>query len=430
MNHSDTVILGAGLAGLGCARKLPGARIFEAKGYAGGHAYSHRVGGFAFDEGAHICHSRDQDYLDLIYRSAGRVHQISASKVLNLRRGAWLTYPVHNHLHELPPRERIPALADFVRAQIAREFPSPANYLEWCRGQYGEFLTREFYAEYTAKYWRMPMERLGIDWLSGRLLPSMVDRVLAGAVEPQIESQAVFAKFHYPSEGGYVRFYDRLFVELGIAYNRRVVAVDWRRRRVTFAEGDPAGYAHLASSLPLPRLIEMLVDAPATLRDAASKLRHTQLLCVNVVVNRPQLTDTHWFYIYDRDFEASRVSLVSNLGEEPAAAHATALQAEIFRRDDESLSVEELVENTIAKLTQCLGFSRAEIVAVQPVLVPHAYVISDVDRAVAVDFLLTWLEEHGIQSMGLLGRWKYIWSDAAFRDGEAAANRILAAKHS
>ena len=425
MSKRGTIILGAGLSGLGCARQLPGATIYEANGYAGGHAYSHAAGGFAFDEGAHICHSRDQGYLDMIYGSAGRVHQIKTSKVLNRRNGDWLTYPVHNNLHELAPRERILALGDFVKAQINRGDKPPANYLEWCRLQYGEFLTKEFYERYTTKYWRTPMERLGTDWLSGRLLPAQIERVLAGSVETQAESQAVFAQFHYPAEGGYVRFYTRLYEGLDIRYNHQAIGVDWKGKKITFSHGEAVDYETLASSIPLPKLVGMLADAPTEVREAGCKLRSTKLLCVNLVVNRPRLTDTHWFYIYDQETEASRVSLASNLGQEPAAEYATALQAEIFRRDDEPLPVEALVENTVKQLTACLGFSRHEITTVFPVVVPHAYVISDVDRAATVDFLVRWLQTKGIYSMGLLGRWKYIWSDAAFRDGENTARAIV-----
>lgn len=424
--HQGTIILGAGLSGLGCARLLPGARIYEAQAYVGGHAYSHPACGFHFDEGAHICHARDQSYLDLIYgASTGGVRQISSSRVVNRRRGRWITYPVQNHLHELETGERIRALTDFVRAQIGRGSAEPANYLEWCRAQYGDFLTDNFYADYTAKYWRVGMADLATDWLSGRLLPAQVERILAGTIAAQPETQAVFAQFHYPKTGGYMDFYRRLYDGLDVHCGHRAVEIDARKRVVRFANGTAAEYETLASSLPLPVLIAMMGDVPPAVREAAAKLRHTQLLCVNVVVARPNLTELDWFYIYDRDIEPARVSVPSNLGDEPAAQTHSALQAEVFRRDDETWDVPAVVENTVANLSRILDFRRDEVTGVWPVMVPHAYIISNADRATASAYVVSWLKDRGIYSMGLGGKWKFIWSDAAFRDGEATAREIV-----
>jgi len=427
VNKKDdgVVILGAGLSALGCARQLPGARIYEARSYAGGHAWSHAIGGFCFDEGAHICHSRDQNYLNLIFESAGKVKHVAISNVMNRRQGKWITYPVQNYLCELEPRERIDALTDFVEAQIERAGTEPRHYLDWCVNQYGQFLTKKFYALYTAKYWRTPMEELSTDWLSGRLLPTQVSRVIAGAIAKQTNDQTVFAAFHYPAVSGYFSFFRQLYKELNITLNARAIEIDLSRRSVSFTNGRRQDFTELVSSIPLPDLVLMIKDAPASVRQAAALLRHTQLLCVNLVINRPHITDLHWFYIYDQEVDASRVSVVSNLGNEPAAAEKTALQAEIFRRADEPLNVDQMVENTIVHLTKALGFTRQEIETVKPVLVPHAYIISDLNRARAVQHINEWLLACGIHCTGLLGKWRFIWSDAAFHDGVATAQAIM-----
>ncbi len=417
------VILGAGLSGLGCAVNLPGASVFEAKSNVGGHAWSHAAGGFHFDEGAHICHSRDKEYLDMIFKAADEVRHVPSSNVLNHRQGKWITYPVQNHLHELDADERTHALTDFVTAQIERAGFEPQSYLDWCLNQYGEFLTEKFYALYTAKYWRTPMKELATDWLSGRLLPAQVKRVIAGAVAAQADDQAVFAAFHYPTRGGYFNFFKKLYGDVHVTLNSSAVEIDAEQRIVDFADGSRREYSELVSSIPLPSLVRMIKDAPSSLLDAASQLKHTKLLCVNFVIDRPNLTDLPWFYIYDQEIKASRVSVPSNLGNESAGK--TALQAEIFRRPEERLNVEELVENTIQHLTKMLDFSRDEIETVLPVVVPHAYIVSDLQRAQTVDFIHAWLLEKEIHCTGLFGKWRFIWSDAAYRDGVATARDLI-----
>ncbi len=421
---SNVVILGAGLSGLGCARALPGAKVFEAGAHPGGHAYSHELGGVHFDEGAHICHAKDQSWLDLLYRQAGPVECIEKSRVRNFWRGHWTTYPVQNHLNELPVETRTKALTDLVAAQVEFKGHEPKNYHEWLLGQYGRFLTDNFYSEYTAKYWRVPMAELGLDWLGGRLLPAQVERIVAGALAKQDEKQSTFAKFHYPARGGFFAFFAPLYRELNIAFGHRATRVDAARRQVTFENGRTENYDALASSIPLPELVKIIADAPDAVRAAAARLRHVQLLCVNMLINRPSLSSDHWFYIYDPDIDIARVSVASNLAPASAPPGVTALQAEIFRRHDEPMDEAALAAKAVRDLGRVLNFAADDVRMVKPVRVPYSYVISDLHRASSVDVIAKWLDQHRIFPMGLFGAWKYVWSDVAFRSGEATASRI------
>ncbi len=419
------IVLGAGLAGLGCARDLPGCRVFEASDHSGGHAFSHRVAGVAFDEGAHICHTKDREFLELICAAAGRVVTIEPSVVRNYYQGSWLTYPVQNHLHELPLEDRIQALADLVDAHTKPHADEPNHYLAWCRAQYGRFLTDRFYRKYTAKYWRVAMDVLATDWLGGRLLPSQLPRIIRGAFEAQAEQQSTFNIFRYPARGGFFGFFEPLYADIDVTHNARAVEVDPAGKLVTFHTGRTEHYDHLASSMPLPELIRITKDVPAALRELAAGLRHTQLLCVNILVKKPQLTNNHWFYIYDEDIDVARVSVPSNLSGESLPPEWTALQAEVFRRDDEALPIDVLLERAAAQVARILDFNPvSEIASLSHVPVPHAYVLSDHRRAAIVAALREWLEERDIFPMGLFGRWKYIWSDEAFRQGRQVAQLI------
>lgn len=418
------IVLGAGLAGLGCALESPGARIFEAANHVGGRSYSFQQGGVCFDQGAHISHTTNETFKRLTQAAAGDVVGISQSCVRNFWNGSWLTYPVQNHLHELPEQMRIAALTDLVQAHLQRTGEDPANYRQWCEAQYGTFLADHFYQVFTQKYWRSAMEDLATDWLGGRLLPSQLPRILAGAIAPQQEQQAAFARFRYPAQGGFFRFYESLYQQVSVTCQARAVEVDTQRKRVTFSHGKSEHYDQLASSIPLPVLMQIIKDAPARLVEAAQQLHCTQLLCVNVIVDRPQLTDCHWFYVYDADIDVARVSVPSNLSPASVPAGTTALQAEIFRRDDEPLDAGLLVERALEQLQRMLNFERREVRMVDHVHVSRAYVLSDHRRGPIVDELLAWLEERDIHSMGLYGRWKYVWSDVAFLQGQQTARKL------
>jgi len=418
------VILGAGLTGIGAARQIPGSVLYEAKDHVGGHVYSHEQSGIHFDEGAHICHAKDSDWLKSLYQNAGDVVRIEQSRVANYWHGHWVTYPVQNHLRDLPVDIRIRALTEIVTAQQMPE-RIPENYEEWCRFQYGNLLTDRFYDEYTTKYWRTPMSSMDTDWLAGRLLPSQLERIIHGAIAPMDEKQSVFSNFHYPARGGFFSFFKKFYDDVDIKTGFRVSGVSVREKKVSFENGQNVSFEKLISTIPLNDLVRAMDEAPNAIRRDADTLRHTQLIGINVVVNKPGLVPYHWFYVYDRDMEVSRVKVLSNIIPDSMPSEKTVLQTEVFRRDDETFDVEQLKNQTVRDLGRMLGFNHEkDVSSVNHVVVSHAYTIPTLGRQAAVDRICNWLEGQGIITAGLYGRWKYVWSDQAYAAGKEAAAKV------
>lgn len=425
---SKTLILGAGLSALGCARHLPGAVICEASDHVGGHAFSHEQHGIFFDEGAHICHAKDEAWLNLLYQQAGAVRRIEQSRVGCWWHGHWLTYPVQNHLRDLPPDLRIRALDDLVTAQVTHQGKTAAHYEEWCRFQYGDYLTDHFYREYTDKYWRVPMAEMGTDWLAGRLLPSQLSRIIHGAIAPLDEKQSVFSLFHYPERGGFFAFFKGLYDGLDVRLGRRAVGVDPKSRVVAFADGTEMRYDRLVSSIPLTELVRMTQGVSDELLESARGLRCTQLLCVNVVIQKPDLSPYDWFYIYDADIDVARVKVTSNVAPNSVPPGATVLQTEQFVRDDEPLDIPARVAKTVRDLAPILHYdAECDARVAGHVHVRHAYPIPTRDREARAQRIIDWFETRDIYPAGLFGRWKYLWSDQAYAGGKALAARLAKA---
>jgi len=423
---SPTIILGGGLAGLGAARSIPGSVMYEAKDHAGGHCYSRRQHGIYFDEGAHICHAKDEQWKKDIFANAGDVITIPQSKVSNWWHGHWLTYPVQNHLRNLPGELRDRALGEILAAQSAPAQTPPPNYDAWCRSQYGNFLTDQFYREYTEKYWRTRMLDMDIDWLAGRLLPSQLERIKAGAFGEVDEKQSVFSSFHYPARGGFFAFFEKFYRDVDVRTGFRCSGVSVREKIITFENGQRITFDTMISTIPLNDLIRAMgSEAPDSIQRDANTLRHTRMLGVNMVVKKPQLVPHHWFYIYDADIDVSRVKVMSNIIPESMPQGRTVLQTEIFRRDDEMLDIEPLKRKAVQDMGRILGFTTDDVEAVDHIDVTHSYTIPTLGRQAAVDRISGWLEGKGIITAGLYGKWKYVWSDQAYQGGVEAARKCL-----
>lgn len=423
---SPTLILGAGLTGLGCARQLRGAVVFEAQDHVGGHAYSHAQHDIYFDEGAHICHAKDEAWLKLLYQQAGKVRRIEQSRVGCWWHGHWLTYPVQNHLRDLPPDLRIRALDDLVKAQVQYQGKSAAHYEEWCRFQYGDYLTDHFYREYTDKYWRVSMAEMGTDWLAGRLLPSQLSRIIHGAIAPLDEKQSVFSLFHYPERGGFFAFFKGLYDGLDVRLGVRAIHLDPNSRVVGFSDGTETRFDRLVSTIPLTELVRITPSAPDDLRETARGLRCTQLLCVNLVIAKPDLSPYDWFYIYDADIDVARVKVISNVAPNSVPRGTTVLQTEQFVRDDERLEIPARMAKTVRDLARVVRYDpERDVSAAAHVHVHHAYPIPTLDREARAQRVIDWFEARGIYPAGLFGRWKYLWSDQAYASGHALAQRLV-----
>ena len=421
MSGREVVVLGAGLAGLGFARHWPGCRVFEAENEPGGQARSHEFGGAWFDRGAHICHSRDEGWIRLACAGTP-MHEMSKSVVLNHKAGRWFAYPVQNHLYDLPEPEREAALGDFLCAQEKYRGKEPRNYEEWCRFQYGDYLLENYYRLYTAKYWHVPMAELATDWLGGRLLPSQAANIVAGARGPVEESQAVFRTFRYPRRGGFQAMLAHLADGVDLRLGRRAVRVDARKRVVAFADGEEAGFDALVSTIPLPELVGMTSDAPADVREAASKLRSLRQACVNFVVDRESLGSANWFYVYDPEIAVSRASFPYSLSGEKNGR--TAVQAEIFGLQGARFDESALLEKAVEDMGRLLGFAVAEVKAAEIRCYERSYVVSDLERAAAAGHARSWLRGRGIETVGLLGAWEYAWSDRAYAAGRDLAKSM------
>ncbi|HAL92667.1 MAG TPA: hypothetical protein DCM68_06550 [Verrucomicrobia bacterium] len=425
MSDHNVIVLGGGLAGLGFARHCPGARVFEAEAEPGGYARSHEFAGAWFDQGAHICHSQDAAWLELVCAGTP-LHEMSKSVVLNHKAGLWFAYPVQNHLADLPAAERDAALADFLAAQEKYRGREPQNYEEWCRFQYGDYLLENFYRLYTEKYWHVPMRELATDWLGGRLLPSQVENIIAGARGYQEEKQAVFRTFRYPKRGGFFALVAPLYGGVDLRLNKRAVRVDAVKRRVTFADGTEEDFESLVSTIPLPQLVAMIPDAPADVREASGKLRALRHYCVNFVVDREHLSEANWFYVYDPEIAVSRVSFPFSLSGE--ANGRTAVQAEVFVPGDARPAEESLRDKAVDDLGRLLKFQQAEVAASEIRCEPVSYVVSDLARAAAAAHVRDWLRGRGIETAGLFGNWEYLWSDRAYASGRALAEAMGRAK--
>ena len=194
------------------------------------------------------------------------------------------------------------------------------------------------------------------------------------------------------------------------------------------ANGQRFHYHHLISTMPLPQLVKMIGSAaPEAVREAASGLQHISVRCINLGINRANLTEKHWIY-YPEDTIFHRIFVQGNASPHCNPPGGFGLTCEISYSQWKPLPVdgEELIARCIADCIRVGIFTAEDIVlTANMVNMPYAYVIYDHARATNVATVKNWLAQHNILLAGRYSEWEYYNSDHAFIAGKKAAEMVL-----
>jgi protoporphyrinogen oxidase len=271
---------------------------------------------------------------------------------------------------------------------------------------------------------------MSLDWIGPRLYRARLEEVLRGALTPSTPDVHYVDHFRYPSRGGFVAYLKRFMESAELRLGHALAAIDPKQREMRFANGVVVPYRGIVSSVPLPELIPCVRGAPRDVREAASRLACSELVIVNLVIDRTDLIGAHWTYFYDDDIFFTRVSTPHMQSRHNVPPGCGSLQAECYySRKYRPLDCkpEDCIAPTIRDLRR-VGLLRAEdkILFQGAMHVEYANVIFDLERAAALETVHGYLDDIGVAYCGRYGDWAYVWTDESFISGEKAAEKILA----
>lgn len=397
------VIAGAGLAGLSCARALPKGsyRICEAAPEPGGLCRSIRRDGYTFDYTGHLLHLKGDmlafvesllgDNLAVITRRA-KVHML----------GKTFDYPFQMNIPDEIRGECLEEFEKIVGGEI-----DETNFARWSESVFGAGITKYFMRPYNEKLLRRKMEELSAEWVKyvPRPDPDQVRGRATGTI-------GYNAEFRYPKHGGIGALVSALADGINVELSSPVTAVANRRVRI----GDEwTEYDRLISTIPLPELIRMTLDAPAGIRAAAEDLEAVGVFCLNLGIDGAT-SDAHWIYYPEEEFPFFRVGFYHNIAPSSAPRGKSALYVETSYRSRDEIDEDRIIA--------ALGYDPARIEVRVPVWIDSAYAIHTLRRARALEMINPWLESIGVVPIGRYGRWAYTSMGDALEEGINAAKSI------
>lgn len=431
----SVIVLGAGLAGLSAAHHLDGeCEVFEKESWIGGHSRTKRSQGFCFDEGAHVFFGQDEASREFVWEPLAAELTHHEAEIWNHYDGRRFgRYPVQANASALDPALATRCVLDFIEAERSPA-PEVRTYEEWCYASFGRTFADNFMLRYARKVWTVEPSELTTEWLGskvgGRISRPSLEEVVRGAVDTKPQVLNYLTRFAYPLTG-FGRIAENLGAGLRVKTGCAVTSLNATSRTARFADGSARRFDVAICTLPLPVVVSLTEDAPAVVREAASRLMWTSLRCVNLGVARRDIGPGHWVYFYDHAIPFFRVSFPSKFGSDLAPEGCSSLSCEIAYSRRKPLDENQLVERVVASLRETGVLKREDrIVFTDQVDVPHAYVVYDFKRREAVATIHSWMQENGLLPCGRFAEWGYHWSFEAIESGRRAAREVRGVRSS
>ncbi|WP_229258370.1 NAD(P)-binding protein [Duganella rivi] len=463
-NAVGCVIIGGGPTGLSAAYHLGADSVLlERNASVGGWCRSIKDKGFTFDYAGHIMFSNDPYVLKLYDILLGDNQHWQMREAWVYSKQVYTRYPFQGALYGLPPpviKECIvgaiesryglaggaprcddskvedccaDGTADIANSDAGSTVAQAENFENFIYRVWGAGIAKHFAIPYNKKIWTVPLKEMETSWLGGRVPLPDLGQIIEGALEPVAKPMGPNARFGYPLKGGFQALMNGFLPHLRgkVELNAEVVQVLPQEHTVVLADGRRRAYGKLISTMPLPQLVQLCgANVPAPVQAAAQGLRHVSIRCVNIGINRANITDKHWIY-YPEDSIFHRIFVQGNASQECNAPGGFGFTCEISYSPWKPLPVDgdELIARCIADCIK-VGFIRADdqVVTSNQVDMPYAYVVYDHARAHNVATVRAWMEQHDIELAGRYSEWEYYNSDHAFLAGKKAAERVRDAR--
>ena len=454
----ETLIIGAGPAGLACAmelsRKGKTCSVVERDHQVGGLAQTIKIKEgddvFLTDIGPHRFFSKNQylyDFIeDLLKEEWRRVPRLTRQFV----DGKYYNYPVNfgQVVRNLGLLRSARIGIDYFIARIRYDvFKKPMlTFEDYVVANFGRALAEFSMINYSEKIWGIPCADIHPDWakqrISGLNLWSVLKNAigLGGSGKGKKGPKSLVDEFYYPQFGT-----GRIYEEIGkhlvksgtdIHVNSEPIAVRHDGKRITEVDiKTPDGIEtikpkNVVESVPLTAFLDLLdPKPPAKVLQAAKNLRWRNQVYLFLTLNKEQVTADNWIYFPQKDIPFGRTSEMKNFSKDMCPEGTTSFFVEFFAFEGDdiwTMPKEQLLEMVMPYFEKWGFFTKEEIRQSYLMKRSHVYPVYDTTYKANVEKIRDYLDElENLIYVGRPGRFRYTNQDHSLEMGIIASRMIL-----
>jgi protoporphyrinogen oxidase len=426
MTKGSIVIIGAGISGISIAYFLKKPSIvLEKNQQAGGLCRSFYKGGFTFDCSGHFIHIKDKNILDLVSKLTSNIIEVKRNTSIYFNKQL-IPFPFQANLYYLEEKikqECVKGIIDRENIQIDNKMP----FINWSKAMFGTGITKHFMEPYNYKLWSYSLEKLTAQWTGPFVPKPEAESIIKTAYKKNTVKYGYNSSFFYPKKGGVQALIDGFLKKIkSPIFNSETVQIDLKNKTVKTKDGNIFNFTSIISTQSLKSLIRQIKNVPQSIKTAADKLIHNSVLCINIGIKSKKglpmlLKGIHWLYIPDKTLPFYRVGIYSNVSSTLAPKNTYSFYIEYS-----SLNGKYKGKDSVIKDLKRIGFINQddEILEIDEVNMPEAYVIFDKNREKSLEIIKDYLLKNNIYSIGRYGAWEYSFIEKNIQDAKELAQKI------
>ncbi|MGH2460599.1 MAG: FAD-dependent oxidoreductase [Chloroflexota bacterium] len=444
------IVLGGGPAGMTTGLALSRAgwvvEVFEKAPIVGGLARTELRDGFRFDIGGHRWFTKKDELNYFLVELLGDELLMVDRTSRIFFDGKYVDYPLRigNVLTRIGPVTSVRAAGDFLISMAAQRVSRKeiASMEDAYVAQFGQTLYELFFRRYSEKVWGRLCSELSGDWVAQRSRGLSLFTAVRDAIRPtEGKVESLVERFMYPRLG-YGRITERMAQEIEAAGGKVHLGEQAIRARhdgaeitgITVSDGARERTVDgdaFVSSIPMTELAQILdPSVDRSVQSAIRTLTYRDLITVNVMLDRQQVTNDTWIYVHDPTVKFARLHEPRNWSPDMVPEGKTSLVLEYFCDAGDPLwqrSDADLCALAVEELAKKLHFiTPNEVIGAFALRSRDAYPRYNLGYQDAVGTIKNCLRSfHNLSIVGRGGTFKYFNADHAIETGLLAARGIL-----
>ena len=337
----------------------------------------------------------------------------------------YTNYPFQTNLYGLPKKIIKECLIGYIKEYFSKK-EKPKDFEQWIQQTFGEGISKYFMIPYNEKIWTIHPSEMTIDWFfnDGIVPKGDLIKVFKGAIKRKNNKNSIR---WYPKNGGIKSLAESYLPHIkSPSLNTQATKILISEKKIKFNNSISVKYDTLINTIPLPEVIDILSDAPKNIKTAAKMLKYNSVMCVNIGVDRNQLSDKHWIYFPEKKYIFSRVYFPMNFSKDMVPKGKSSVSAIITYSNKKPLPKGDLKTRVINDLKKAKIINEKDkIILCETTNIKYGFNLYDHKRKENIETILNYLESNNIHSIGRYGKWEYSGIEHSILESDKLVKKLI-----
>lgn len=407
------IIIGAGISGLTYANFTRNDYlIFEKENHTGGLCNTIYQDGFVWDYSGHFFHFQDSKIANFISDRIDQSRLVKVDKNTQIRyKNRLIDFPFQKNIHQLSKSEFIECLCDLFDDKNL----DITSFKSMLYNKFGKSIADKFLIPYNTKLYATDLDNLDPDAM-GRFFPyANKEDIIRNFRQSNHDSYNGSFFYHKGGAIEYIHALEKGIPNEMICLNECVEYIDVAQH-VVRTNKRTIPYDNIISSIPLPKLLELL-----RFQYNKKAFSWNKVLVFNLGFDGKGIDRTnHWIYFPEKQYCFYRVGFYSNI----IANDRMSLYVEIGCQPDDEIDIDNMLQQTLNGLKKANILSNERLISWHSVIMNPAYVHVSKDGVNEVLFQKEVLAKHNVFSIGRYGSWNYSSIEDNIKEAILLAKKI------